>query len=336
MLPSLKKFSKKKITIITHSGCDVDALGAAAALYFSLRKNNKVQITVPEHISQPALLLGQRMRIPFRLEKGAALPPADCIILVDFNSLSLAGALGTAILQFKGQKFLIDHHAKTGEKIAPAKNTLIDPKAVACCELVFEWMQKSGIPLSKQAAACIAAGIITDSAYFLTANSKTFAILAEAMQKSGKNFASLLALFEAKKAPDEKIASLKAAKRAKIFKAGDYIVATALVGAFEADAASILVKIGADIAFAGDSENGKLRLSGRASQETLRETGFDLAKHVFQPLGSFFKGKGGGHPGAAGFNGEADNAEEALQKCVQLTLQFFRQKNPAIQFKEYG
>ncbi|MCX6798481.1 MAG: DHH family phosphoesterase, partial [Candidatus Diapherotrites archaeon] len=314
MPPSLSKFKGKRILLVTHSGCDVDAFGAAGALYFSLRAKNSVRIIVPEHINQPALMLAQRMRIPYALEKGASLPAADCIILVDFNSLSLAGKLGETIKRFKGEKILLDHHAKTGEKIAPPQNSRIDPKAVACCEIIFDWLRESKIPLSKEAASCIAAGIITDSVYFLTANSRTFCIMAEAMQKTGKNLAALLALFEAKKAFDEKIAALKAARRAKIFRAGDYIIATAQVGAFEADAASVLVKIGADIAFAGDSENGKMRLSGRAAQSLLRETGFHLAKHVFQPLAAFFPGSGGGHQGAAGFNGECEKPEEALKK----------------------
>jgi len=178
------------------------------------------------------------------------------------------------------------------------------------------------------------AGIVTDSAYFLTANSKTFAIVSEALAKSGKSFSSILSLFKVRQTFDEKIAKLKAAKRARIFLVSDYIVATSDIGAFESDAASILVKIGADIAFAGDSSEGKLRISGRASQKAIKKTGFSLAKHVFQQMPKFFQGSGGGHAGAAGFNGKGKDVKPALAKCVELTKKFF-QKKKGCRFKEY-
>jgi len=335
LLNSLADLKGKKTLLITHSGCDVDAIGAAGAILFSMQKNNSARIIVPSHMALPAQRLAKQMRIPFSVNKGAGLPQADALFLIDFNSLSLAGNLAGAITAFPGKKFLIDHHAPSAEKIAPKENTLIDENAASSCELVFEILKKSGIPLSKQAGACMACGIIADSAHFMAASSGTFRTMAETMRASGKSFPELLALFNSKKGFDEKIAALKAAKRARIFRLGDCIAATARIGAFEADAASTLVKIGADMAFTGDSGKQGIRISGRASQAALRETGIDLAKDVFQQLPQFYGGDGGGHPGAAGYNGPEGNIEEALSKCVQLALDFLKRKKQGAELSEY-
>ena len=334
LVKHLSSFKRKKIALITHAGCDVDAICAAAALFFYFEKKNSASIFVPDHISIPAKNIAKKMKIPYKVTKGQNLKDFDILFLIDFNDLKMAGSLAAKIKDFKGQIFLIDHHQTTKQKIAPEKNSLVNPKAVATCELVFDWLKKSNATIDNKMAACIASGIVTDSAFFLTANSKTFSIMAETLEASEKTFSSILSLFSVKKTFDEKIARLKAAKRSRIFLISDYIAIASDVGAFEADSASALVKIGADIAFIGDTEEGKLKISGRASQYIVKKEGFDLAKHVFQKLPKYFGGSGGGHAGAAGYNGEGDDINKALMRCIELTKDYFR-KRKGFQFKEY-
>lgn len=330
----LSSFKGKNILLITHSGCDVDAICAAASLFFFLKRKNRAEILVPEHIALPAKTFAKKLGIPYKVVKSASLKGFDCLFLVDFNELKMAGALEPEISAFKGQIFLVDHHRQAQKSIASQQNSLVDPNAIASCELVFDWLKKSGVALDKKTATCIAAGIVTDSAFFLTANSRTFAIMSEAMEKSGRTFSSIPPLFSVKQTFDEKVAKLKAAKRARIFLVSDYVVVASDVGAFEADAASALTRIGADIAFVGDSNEGKLRISGRALQNVVKKEGFDLAKHVFQRLPGEFGGSGGGHAGAAGFNGKGKDINAALMQCVSLTREYFK-KRKGYRFKEY-
>jgi len=334
LLKPLSSFKGRKIFLITHAGADVDAICAAGALFFSLRRKNQAKVLVPDHISIQAKNVAKKLKIPFSISKGDYLNSADTLFLVDFNELRMSGSLASEIKGFKGQIFLIDHHAFAKKKIASPKNSLVNEKAVASCELVFDWIKDSHIRMDGKIATCIASGIVTDSAFFLTANSKTFAIMSETLKVSGKSFSSILRLFSVKQSLDEKIAKLKAAKRLRLFLVSKYLVATSDVGAYESDAASSLVKIGADIAFVGDSDEGKLRISGRASQHVVKSAGFDLAKHVFQRLPKYYPGSGGGHAGAAGFNGEGKDINAALKQCVFLTKQFFKNKK-GFRFKEY-
>lgn len=335
LLPKpLSSIKGKKISIITHSGADVDAICAAAALFNCLSRKNRVSLFVPDHISLPAKALAKKMKVPYKVSQGQSLKASDTLFLVDFNELKMAGSLSRQVEAFKGSIFLVDHHRPSRTRIAPPKNSLVDQNAVASCEIVFNWLEKSHIGLDRKTAACLAAGIVTDSAFFLTANSKTFSIMSKCLEASGKTFSSILSLFSVARTFDEKVARLKAAKRARIFLVSNYIAVISDVGAFESDAASALVKIGADIAFVGDSDNGRLRISGRASQRVTKKEGFDLAKHVFQKLPETFPGSGGGHAGAAGFNGKGNNINAALQQCITLTKNFFKRKK-GYRFKEY-
>jgi len=334
LVKTLSSFKRRKVLIITHAGADVDAICASAALFFYLKKNNKAKILVPEHISTPAKQLAKKMQIPYITAYRQDLSGYDTLFFVDFNDLKMTGSVAKDIKGFKGQAFLVDHHQTPRKSIVSEKNSLANPKAVASCELVFDWLKKSNVSIDKKTAACLAAGIVTDSAFFMTANSKTFALMSELLKKSGKTFSTIISLFSVKKPFDEKIAKLKAAKRARIFLISRFIVVATDVGAFEADAATALVKIGADAAFVGDSKEGKLRISGRASQQMVKSQGFDLAKHVFQKLPDTFSGSGGGHAGAAGFNGKGKSINQALMQCIFLTKNFFKKKK-GFRFKEY-
>ncbi len=329
----LTAFKNKKIVLLTHAGADVDAISAAAVLSLFLSKRNSVKLGVPEHISLAAKILAQKMKIRYSL--GPSLQGADTLILVDFNSWDMLGNMGKAVKSFPGKKYLLDHHTKSRDKIVAGKNAWIEEDAVASCSLVYMWLLKSNAGISKKMAMLLAAGITADSAHFLIADANTFTVMSALLQKSGKRFSEIVALLRVERGFSEKIAVLKAAKRSRIFRLGEFIAVTADIGAFEADAATALVKLGADIAFAGNSEGNELKISGRASQSVLKETGIDLARDIFQPLGKFFEGSGGGHSGAAAFNGKGSSVEAALLKCVELSKKAIAKRKPGIQLKEY-
>ena len=332
LLPKLSSLKKNKILILAHKGADIDAIASAGALFFALKKNNSVSIGIPEHISLGAKTFAQKMKIPFEINP--LLKDFNLLILVDFNSPDMLGSMEKQVLEFQKKIFVIDHHAKSSERISSPQNTLIDSSRAAAAELVFEWIKKSNLKISKEIATCISAGIIEDSAHFIAADKRTFSIMAECLEKSCKTLREIFLLFRIPFDKSRKIAMLKAAERAEIFEAGDFLIALSNVGAFEADSAGALVHCGADISFVGNSEKGFLKISGRAGHFILHETKIDLAKNVFQPLEKFFEGSSGGHAAAAAFNGKSENTEAALQKCLELSLEFLKTKKPGIEAKK--
>lgn len=329
----LNSFKNKKIVLLTHVGADVDAIAAAGALALFLKKQNKVVVGVPDHVSIRAKELAKRTNTVFKVNP--SLQGADVLIMVDFNSWDMLGKMAEAVKNFPNQKYLIDHHSKSKDFIAISKNVWIDDTAVASCTLVHRWLKRSKAKIDRHMATLIACGVTADSAHFLIANDSTFELMAEMLRISGKRFSVILGLLNVEKDFSQKIATLKAAKRSRIFKMGDFIAVVAEVGAFESDAANALVKVGADVAFAGNNENRELKISARASQRIVKNAGLDLAKDVFQPLSSFFTGSGGGHSGAAGFNGINANPQQVMLKCIELCRKKLSKSGLKAQLKEY-
>jgi nanoRNase/pAp phosphatase (c-di-AMP/oligoRNAs hydrolase) len=332
-LIALSAFRGKKIALLTHVGADVDAIAAAGALSLFLRKKNRVRIGVPEHISLAAKAFAKRTGISYRINP--SLDGFDCIILIDFNSWDMLGEMKNAVENFAGEKFLLDHHTKSRDVIVPRANRWIEEDAASSCTLAYKWLRRSNEAFGRKTATLIACGITADSANFLVANAGTFSIMAEMLEKSNRRFSEIIGLLKVERDPSEKIAVLKAAKRSRIFRIGQFIVVAAEVGAFEADAATALVKLGADIAFAGNSEHNTIRVSGRASQGIQSACHLDLAGDIFQPLGRFFDGSGGGHCGAAAFNGKGNDAHPVLLKCVELSKKVVSKRFPGARLKEY-
>lgn len=332
-LTNLSPLFGKKVLLLTHAGADVDTLGSAAAIHFSLKGKSQTTIGVPDHLNLNAKALAKKLKIPYKINP--ALKNYNAILSLDFNKSQMLGSMQKSFLEFKGEKYLIDHHSEEKEKVAPSKNSYISKKAVSTTELVYELLKKTRVKIPQKAYASIGSGIITDSASFLIADHKTFKIMAEVMEKAKMPYSSLVSLFKVERDFSEKVAALKAAKRVRIFKIGKSIIATSEIGAFEATAARALIRLGADVSFCGYAERGKVRISARVNNYWLTKKKFDLAKDVFNKLEKYFDGEGGGHPGASGFNGKGKSVSKHLEKCVALTTEFIVKKEKNVTLKEY-
>lgn len=333
----LSSLSGKKVAIVTHSGTDVDAIASAAALYFTFAKKAKISIAVADHINLNAKQFAQKMKLPYKINP-PSLSRNDMLIVVDANSFGMLGALAEQVKRFPKNKplLLLDHHSRSGDKIASGKLAVIHEKAISTTEIIFGLFKKNKIPINRKAAAGIAAGIVSDSANFLIADHSTFKIMAEVLNLSGMTYSELLSLFRFRPDISEKIARLKAAKRVRIYKSNEFIVASTDVGAHEASAATSLVILGADVAFAGDSERNEIKISGRANQNFIKRMKFDLTKNVFDYLEKQFGGEGGGHSGAAAYNSTGNLIEPLLKRCVELTHEHIsKRKKSKFQLKEY-
>jgi nanoRNase/pAp phosphatase (c-di-AMP/oligoRNAs hydrolase) len=121
--------------------------------------------------------------------------------------------------------------------------------------------------------------------------------------------------------PSKRIAMLKAAGRSELRRVHSRLVIFSELGSFEGDAASMFIRIGADVAFVGSEEKGKVRLSGRARTELVESAGLHLGG-LMEELARSFGGSGGGHPGAASMNveGKLEDVKKHLFKLLQQKL----------------
>jgi nanoRNase/pAp phosphatase (c-di-AMP/oligoRNAs hydrolase) len=115
----------------------------------------------------------------------------------------------------------------------------------------------------------------------------------------------------------ERVARLKASRRTRLFRVGNWIIALSHVSAYEASAARALVALGAHVGAVAGSKNGRIEISLRSSLEFNKQTGVHLGRDIAKPLGEYLHGMGGGHATAAGVNGEGD-VEIGLKRCIAL------------------
>jgi nanoRNase/pAp phosphatase (c-di-AMP/oligoRNAs hydrolase) len=115
----------------------------------------------------------------------------------------------------------------------------------------------------------------------------------------------------------ERVARMKACRRAKIMKVGNWIIAISHVSAYQASAARALVDLGAHVAAVAGQKNGKVEISLRCTRDFNQVTGIHLGRDIAKPLGEYLQGMGGGHATAAGVNGTGQ-MEKALKRCLRL------------------
>lgn len=114
-----------------------------------------------------------------------------------------------------------------------------------------------------------------------------------------------------------RVALLKTAMRAKIERTNDYLIAVSYVSSYGGSAASMLLNIGADVAFVGTTkEDGTVRVSGRAKRDLIQK-GLNLGK-LMEEIGAKNHGSGGGHSGAAGIDASG-YLDKLLFECVEKT-----------------
>lgn len=319
LLLSLKK---ERVLCICHRSADVDAIAAAASLKESF---NSLGITVgiPSELNAEARNLCSSLKIKHVVNP--IIQDFDAVILVDFNEPQMLGSLLPELEKFKGRVLALDHHSLSKDSLASKQNSLVVPKALSSCQIVYGLLKECKIKPSKNCAMLLSAGIISDSNSLQVADSESLSILSLLLKECGRNVQEISWLFGSSQDISERIAFLKAAERLSLYRIGDFLIATSNVSRFSSPSADKLLLLGADLAFIGFSGERESRVNARASAEFLKKTGFDLSK-LFLSIEERFDGHGGGHAGAAGFNSDHSNHEEILKACLEGTEKFLKER----------
>ena len=160
-------------------------------------------------------------------------------------------------------------------------------------------------------------GIVTDTGHFKHASVDTFRTVAKIIEASGVEYGEVLDLMAA--TPQDismRIAILKAASRVELDRVQDMLIASSHVSSFGGSASSMLINIGADIAFVGTAKGESVRISARAKRDAVN-VGVNLGQ-LMEDISNEYNGTGGGHSGAAGIDVIADMGE-ILHKCREKT-----------------
>jgi nanoRNase/pAp phosphatase (c-di-AMP/oligoRNAs hydrolase) len=193
---------------------------------------------------------------------------------------------------------------------------ITDEQASSTCEIVYGFYKQTNTKPDAIVAKALFLGIAFDSRHFVLANSSTLKNIADLVD-AGVNAQEALPTLSLPMDFSERVARLKASRRARLYKVKEWIIALSHVSAYQASAARALIDLGADVAVVAGQKNRDIEISLRARREFHTKSGVHLGKDVAKPLGEYIQGMGGGHSTAAGANGKGD-PETTLKRCFLI------------------
>ena len=160
---------RDRFCILTHRRPDGDTVGSAAALCLGLRKLGKQAWILENPDFTP------RFAYLYEGLTKAAPEAEDVLISTDVASPSM---LPKAFEQYLGKILLrIDHH---GSATGFTELELVDPKAAACAEIIYDVLLELGLTLDKEIATAIYVATSTDTGCFRFANTTDHTFLTAA------------------------------------------------------------------------------------------------------------------------------------------------------------
>jgi len=313
----LKEQQATFVLLLCHKSADADAVCSAYAFQGLLKRflpDLVVEIGAPQGINKPTKQLLENLPITVSLKPN--IESASVIFLIDMNTVEQLDEVVDRLKASTAPMIIIDHHTPNPDTAQICKYCIINEQAAATCEIVYDMYQAANVQLSLNEAKALFTGIAFDTRHFALGDSDTFRI-AGGLVAAGVDAQAMLSLFSNPIDYSERLAKLKACKRAKIEKIGEWIITLSHVSAYEASAAKSLVDLGAHMSAVAGKKNGKLEVSLRCNRDFTEKTGIHLGKDIAMPLGEVLEGVGGGHAMAAGVNAKGE-IDDALKKCLKL------------------
>jgi len=309
----LNTCSPRRIAIIGHRNADPDAICSMQAFSYFLKKLYKdVDVSlIAENVNKVSEKI--ILELNLNIESNLSFKP-DIVTLIDTNNLLQVGKIKDLIPK-NIPIIIIDHHTAHPETGRISQFKIIDEKATSASEIIYKILKEVSLEIEPNIALSLLIGILYDTRRFTLISDETFSIVLDLL-RAGANYSKALELLRTTMDRSEKIARLKAAQRATIHKIGDWIIVTSRVSTYEASACRALLDLGADVAFVVAEKDDEIRISARAKQEFFEKTSISLAK-VMEKVGQVINGVGGGHPTAAGANGNKD-AEEGIKAVLKF------------------
>lgn len=313
----LDETNTKAVVLLCHHNADPDAICSAYAFGSLLKQykpNLEVEIGAPQGISRLSKHLLTQLSINVSVNPNVE--NAGTIVLLDTNTIQQLDSYADKVRASKAPIIVIDHHAAHPETLQQAKLCITKEEASSTCEIVYDFYKQTNTKLGEKEAKALFLGLAFDTRHFVLANSTTFKTVAELIS-IGVNAQESLALLSLPMDFSERVARIKACRRAKLFRIKDWIIALSHVSAYQASAARALIELGAHVAVVAGRKNENIEISLRCAREFNEKTGVHLGRDIAKPLGEYLNGMGGGHATAAGVNGTG-YIEAGLKRCLRL------------------
>jgi nanoRNase/pAp phosphatase (c-di-AMP/oligoRNAs hydrolase) len=313
----LDEIHASQVLLLCHHNSDPDAVCSAYAFQGLLKKvrpNLTIEVGTGQGVSR--LTKNLLRYLPITVNLYPNVEKAQAIVLLDTNTVQQLDTLAERVTKTSAPIIIVDHHATHPDTQKICKVCITNEDAASTCDIVYSFYKEQNIKPDPAEAKALFLGMAFDTRHFVLANSSTFKAVAD-LVASGVNAQEALAMLAMPMDFSERVARVKACRRAKIIRVDNWIIALSHVSAFQASAARALTDLGAHMAAVAGEKGEAIEISMRCTREFTEKTGIHLGKDIAKPLGEFMQGQGGGHAMAAGVNAKGDT-KTALKRCFRL------------------
>lgn len=317
ILKLLDQIKAINVLLLCHHNSDPDAICSAYAFQGLLKKlRPQVATEIGTGLGISRLSKHICRFLPIKINLHPEVEKAQAIVLLDTNTIQQLGNLAERISKTKIPIVLVDHHAAHPDTQHICKVCITKEEASSTCDIVYSFYKECNLEPDFNEAKALFLGIAFDTRHFVLANSSTFKAVAE-LVNNGVNAQEVLSMLALPMDFSERVARVKACRRAKIIRIDNWIIAFSQVSAFQASAARALTDLGAHMSAVAGQKGENIEISMRCTREFSERTGIHLGRDIAKPLGEALQGMGGGHAMAAGVNGKGE-IKIGLKRCLRL------------------
>ncbi|UOF91800.1 DHH family phosphoesterase [Fodinisporobacter ferrooxydans] len=256
--------------ILCHDHADSDAVGAA----YALAKYLDGTIGVPKRVAAHAKGLLDTLRTTIVIQPD--LSNFQHVIVVDTaNAAQLTDCMPAKFL-------LIDHHP-TNTLLHAAESALYDGTASSTSQLVYRMFKKAGIPIDRDVALALCAGIMTDTINFHKGDAEAFQTFGELLEAAKLTYEDVQSLYVVDERKDRK-AIIQAALQARHVEIEGYeILVTQIHTNIPTFAARALFDLGADVSVVGYTNQSDIEIRMYLRHDLIEQCGLhaaDILKRV--------------------------------------------------------
>jgi bifunctional oligoribonuclease and PAP phosphatase NrnA len=312
----LDEAGAKNALLLCHHNSDPDAVCSAFAFQGLLRKvRPKIAVEIGS-VGISKLTRNIFRYIPITVNLQPDVEKAQAIILLDTNTVQQLDSLADRVVKAKVPLIVVDHHAAHPDTQKLSSLCITNETAPSTCNVVYEFYKEQNLKPDLPEAKALFLGMAFDTRHFVLANSAAFKAAADLVE-AGVDAQEAMAKLALPMDFSERVARVKACRRAKIVRVGDWILAFSNVSAFEASAARALVDLGVHVAAVAGKKGDGIEVSLRCTRDFSEQTGIHLGRDVAKPLGEALGGQGGGHAMAAGVNAQGE-VKVGLKRCLRI------------------
>jgi len=317
ILELLDQTGATNVLLLCHHNSDPDAICSAYAFQGLLKKvRPSISSEIGTGLGISRLSKHLCNFLPITVNLRPDVDKAQVIILLDTNTVQQLGNLTEKVSRTTVPIVVVDHHAIHPDTQGICKICITTEDASSTCDIVYSFFKEQNLKPDLNEAKALFLGMAFDTRHFVIASSSTFKAIADLVD-NGVNAQEVLPMLAIPMDFSERVARVKACRRAKIVRIDNWIIAFSHVSAFQASAARALTDLGAHMAAVAGEKGENIEISLRCTREFTEKTGIHLGRDIAKPLGEALKGMGGGHAMAAGVNGTGE-IKAGLKRCLRL------------------